>query len=233
MNKPSLSIVIPFYNEEDTAKEVLEEVLRTNPNAEIIAVDDGSSDKTWEILTSIDGIRPLQALVNRGQSAAMYGGMRMASSDIIALMDGDGQNDPADISTLVAELQKGDADVICGYRANRQDTGSRRWVSKIANKIRRAILNDGLKDTGCSVKVFHKSAVDFLVPFNGMHRYLAAFFLQANLKITELPVNHRSRFAGDSKYTNFNRAIRGIYDLFGMRWLMNRKVLFDLNEKPE
>jgi len=229
MNK-SVSIVIPFYNEEETAKAVLEEVLDTNPNTEIIAVDDGSKDSTWKIISNITGIRALQAPVNRGQSAAMYGGLRMATGEVCALMDGDGQNDPADIPTLVKELLNSDYDVVCGYRANRQDTSSRRWASKIANKIRRAILDDGLKDTGCSVKVFYKEAVDYLVPFNGMHRYLAAVFLHANLKITELPVNHRERFAGESKYTNWDRALRGIYDLIGVSWLLKRKVLFSLNE---
>ena len=123
--------------------------------------------------------------------------------------------------------------MVCGYRAVRKDTASRRWASKFANAIRRMFVNDGLRDTGCSLKAFRREAVDHLVPFNGMHRFLAAQFLKADLKIVETPVNHRGRLAGESKYTNFNRAIRGIYDLFGVKWMLNRKVPFDIADRHD
>ncbi|MFD0892328.1 glycosyltransferase family 2 protein [Luteolibacter ambystomatis] len=218
-----LSIVVPFYNEEETIAEVIAEIVRTVPGAEVIAVDDGSRDRTWEILSAIPGIRAMRFPQNRGQSAAMYAGMRQASGDIVALMDGDGQNDPADFPKLVEALEQG-ADVACGYRANRQDTASRRYASKIANGIRRTFLHDGVRDTGCSLKAFRREAVDHLVPFNGMHRYIPAQLLRAGLKIVELPVNHRGRMAGTSKYTNWDRALRGIHDLIGVSWLLKRKV---------
>jgi dolichol-phosphate mannosyltransferase len=209
----------------------LAEVLRTNPGAEVIAVNDGSRDGTAAVLDGVAGVRVLHFAVNRGQSAAMYAGLRAATRPVCALMDGDGQNDPADIPKLVAELERGGADVICGYRANRVDTASRRYASRFANKIRRMFLHDGVRDTGCSVKVFRREAVDHLVPFNGMHRYLPAIFLQAGLEIGEVPVNHRGRMAGSSKYTNWDRALRGIYDLIGVQWLLRRKVKWDSSEK--
>lgn len=227
-----ISIVVPFYNEEEAAGRVLEEIVRTNPGAEVLAVDDGSSDQTWKIISGVPGVTALRFAQNRGQSAAMYAGARNANRPIVVFIDGDGQNDPADIPRLVEAL--GDrADVVCGYRARRRDTASRRWASRIANWIRRRFVDDGLRDTGCSLKAFRREAVDHLIPFNGMHRFLGAQFKKAGLLIVETPVNHRGRLAGASKYTNFNRAVRGIYDLFGVKWLLNRKVPFDVSERSE
>ena len=227
--KPTISIVIPFYNEEETVVSVLEEVVQTNPGAEIIAVNDGSGDRTAELMQSVAGVRALNAPENRGQSAALYAGLKQATGDVCVMMDGDGQNDPADIPALVAALTE-EIGMVCGYRAVRKDTASRRWASKIANRIRVTFINDGIRDTGCSLKCFHREAVDHLVPFNGMHRYMAAFMKRAGLTIAEIPVNHRSRHAGTSKYTNWDRALRGIYDLFGVSWLLRRKVKFDILE---
>ena len=227
--KPTISIVIPFYNEEETVVSVLEEVVQTNPGAEIIAVNDGSRDRTAELMQSVAGVRALNAPENRGQSAALYAGLKQATGEVCVMMDGDGQNDPADIPALVAALTEG-VGMVCGYRAVRKDTASRRWASKIANRIRVTFINDGIRDTGCSLKCFHREAVDHLVPFNGMHRYMAAFMKRAGLTIAEIPVNHRSRHAGTSKYTNWDRALRGIYDLFGVSWLLRRKVKFDILE---
>ena len=227
--KPTISIVIPFYNEEETVVSVLEEVVQTNPGAEIIAVNDGSGDRTAELMQSVAGVRALNAPENRGQSAALYAGLKQATGEVCVMMDGDGQNDPADIPALVAALTEG-IGMVCGYRAVRKDTASRRWASKIANRIRVTFINDGIRDTGCSLKCFHREAVDHLVPFNGMHRYMAAFMKRAGLTIAEIPVNHRSRHAGTSKYTNWDRALRGIYDLFGVSWLLRRKVKFDILE---
>lgn len=229
----NVSIILPFYNEEEACKGVLEEIVTLHPQAEIIAVNDGSSDKTWEIITSIKGVTGLNMPENRGQSAAMYAGLKNASRDICVLMDGDGQNDPADIPEVVAKLADENIDVVCGYRAERKDTASRRYASKIANAIRRSFIKDGVRDTGCSLKAFRKEAVDHLVPFNGMHRYIPALMLQAGMKIDQVPVNHRERSAGASKYTNWDRALRGIYDLIGVSWLLKRKVLFNIGEKQE
>lgn len=225
------SIVIPFYNEEACAKMVLEEVLTCQPDAEIIAVDDGSKDGTWAAICSMPKIHGLRLTENRGQSGAMYAGMREATGEFIVLMDGDGQNDPADIDKLIGVLKKEGVDIACGQRVKRRDIWSRRAASKAANAIRRSILNDGISDTGCSLKAFRREHVELLVPFNGLHRYLPAIFKHAGLTLAETPVNHRARTLGISKYTNWNRALRGIYDLFGVRWLLNRKVVFPKVER--
>lgn len=224
----SYTIVIPFYNEESTARSVLEEVRRTNSEAEVIAVDDGSADGTLAILLEFSpGVRVLTAARNGGQSAAMYAGMRAAKSDVVGLMDGDGQNDPAEFPRLFEALRMSGKDFVCGYRAERKDTFSRRFASRFANGVRRMFLRDGVRDTGCSLKMMRRECVEHLVPFNGMHRYIPAILLQAGYGFTEIPVNHRERLAGVSKYTNWERGLRGLYDLVGVSWLLRRKVRWD------
>jgi dolichol-phosphate mannosyltransferase len=223
-SSPLLSIIIPFYNEGESVVAVLTEVRETNPEAEIIGVDDGSTDDTWEKLRGLARVRGLRLTANRGQSAALYAGLRVARGEVCVTMDGDGQNDPADIPRLIDRWRQGDVEVVCGYRATRRDTLNRRVASRLANGIRRRFLHDGVRDTGCSLKVFPRSAVEHLVPFNGLHRYLPAIFLKAGLRLAELPVNHRPRTAGTSKYTNWDRALRGIRDLFGVSWLLSRKI---------
>ncbi len=220
-----VSVIVPFYNEEECVEWVLREIIECQPDAEIIGIDDGSSDKTWEIMCGVEGYTPLRLTENRGQSGALYAGLQYASGDILVMLDGDGQNDPADIQKLVELLRAGECDVACGRRATRKDTWSRRAASRIANKVRRTFIHDGISDTGCSLKAIKKDHVDLLVPFNGLHRFLPAIFTHAGLKIAEIDVNHRERHAGNSKYTNFDRAIRGIYDLVGVCWLLKRKVI--------
>lgn len=220
----TLSIVVPFYNEEDSVEFVLKELVGCTPGAEIIAVDDGSSDRTWEIMSNVPGVRAIRLKKNQGQSAAMFLGLRESKGSVCACMDGDGQTDPAEFKKLLDRFAAGDTDVVCGVRARRNDTLSRRLASRWANRIRRAILDDGVRDTGCSQKMFIREAIDLLVPFNGLHRYLPAIFKHAGLRIAEVEVNHRARHAGTSKYTNFDRALRGIHDLIGVSWLLKRKV---------
>lgn len=225
-----LSVVIPFFNEAQLVSDVLIEVRSVLPNAEIIAVDDGSSDGTSKIISATSGVRLIALQKNCGQSAAMYAGLRAARGEFIAMMDGDGQNDPAEIPRLVEAMAS--ADVVFGVRKNRQDTRSRLIASKIANAIRRLALGDNATDTGCSLKVIRREHVALLVPFNGLHRYLPAFLQRAGLRSVEVPVNHRSRKAGVSKYTIKGRAVRGIYDLIGVRWLLNRRIVWPPNQIP-
>ena len=232
----SLTIVVPFFNEEECVEFVLEEIRECQPDAEVIAVDDGSSDSTWEKISKLSGVTGLRLTENRGQSAAIYAGLRAASGSICVLLDGDGQNDPADIGQLVDAVRSGDCDVAVGRRAERKDTWSKKTASRIANAIRRTFIHDGVSDTGCSLKVFPKDCVDLLVPFNGLHRFLPAIFTHAGLRISEIDVNHRVRKAGDSKYTNWERGLRGIYDLIGVCWLLKRKVLYpriELNQSSD
>lgn len=223
---PAVSIVVPFYNEEECVEFVLREIRECQPEAELIAIDDGSADATWEKMRAVEGVTPLRLSQNRGQSAAIYAGLRAARGAVCVLLDGDGQNDPADIGKLVAAVQADECDVACGRRAKRKDTWSRRAASRIANAVRRTFIQDGISDTGCSLKAFRKECIDLLVPFNGLHRFLPAIFTHAGLRLAEIDVNHRERTAGTSKYTNFDRALRGIYDLVGVCWLLKRKVIF-------
>jgi dolichol-phosphate mannosyltransferase len=125
---------------------------------------------------------------------------------------------------MIAVVARGEADVVCGFRAERNDVWNRRAASKFANGIRRLFLHDGVRDTGCSQKVFRREAVELLVPFRGMHRYLPAIFRRAGLRIAEMPVRHRQRAGGVSKYNNWSRAVAGVYDLVGVAWLLNRKI---------
>jgi dolichol-phosphate mannosyltransferase len=220
-----VSIVVPFYNEEECVEFVLQEIVACQPGAEVVAVDDGSSDRTWEIMQGVPGVTPLRLTKNRGQSGALYAGLHFAGGDILVMLDGDGQNDPADIAKLVDLIRSGQCDVAVGRRATRKDTWSRRAASRIANRVRRFFLHDGISDTGCSLKAIHRDHVDLLVPFTGLHRFLPAIFTHAGLKMAEVDVNHRERKAGTSKYTNLDRAIRGVYDLVGVCWLLKRKVI--------
>jgi dolichol-phosphate mannosyltransferase len=225
-----LSVVVPFYNEAGCVEEVVTEIKRTQPEAEIVAVDDGSTDGTGDLLRRLPGVRVIALGKNCGQSAALYAGLRAAKGDIIAMMDGDGQNDPADLAKLVNALAG--ADVAFGVRAKRQDSTARVLAGKFANAIRRAALGDHATDTGCTLKVIRREHVDLLVPFNGLHRYLPAFFARSGLRAAEIPVNHRPRRAGISKYTLGGRALRGIWDLVGVRWLLSRRIAWPPDQVP-
>lgn len=224
MPTPDISIIVPFYNEAESIPDLLAEIVKACPGAEIVAVDDGSTDATNRILRDTPGIQIVSFPVNRGQSAALYAGLRRASGRVCVMLDVDGQNDPADIPALVAALK--DSDLACGWRRNRRDTWNRRVASRVANSIRRAFLKDGIRDTGCSLKALRREHIDFLVPFNGLHRYIPALLRNAGLRLVEVPVNHRPRLRGVSKYTIGGRALRGIRDLFGVSWLLSRQIHF-------
>jgi dolichol-phosphate mannosyltransferase len=228
-----LSIVVPFYDEGPLVAGVLAELRGCLPRAEVIAVDDGSSDDTWQRIREAAGVRGLRFTRNCGQSAAIFAGLRAATQPLVGTMDGDGQNDPAGFAALARDVREGRADAALGWRVRRNDTWSRRAASRIGNGVRRAFLRDGARDTGCSMKVFRRELVDLLVPFRGLHRYLPAIFRRAGARIVEVPVNHRPRRAGASKYDNWSRARAGIFDLVGVAWLIDRKLqLPPMEEKP-
>lgn len=220
----TFSVVVPFYNEANNVRFVLEELRAVLPDAEIVAVDDGSTDSTWQQILQTTGVRGLRFDRNLGQSAAIYHGLRACTGEICGLMDGDGQNDPTNFQLLLAAFNQGNADVVCGYRAKRYDAWNRKVASRVANTIRRFFLDDGVRDTGCSQKVFRREAVELLISFRGLHRYLPAVFRQAGLRVVEIPVHHRTRHAGESKYNNWSRAVAGIHDLIGVAWLLKRKL---------
>lgn len=220
-----LSVVIPLFNEEDNIVPLCEEISSAlaGHSYEIVLVDDKSTDQTLKHIPSAPEIRVIEFLKNTGQSGAMYAGIHAALGEVIILMDGDRQNDPADIPKLLAELDKG-YDLICGYRASRKDTWVKRLTSRIANTVRSRFTRDGVRDTGCTLKVMRSACREALIPFNGMHRFIPALIKGMGYRITEIPVNHRPRVAGVSKYGLGNRAIRATMDMFAVRWLLSRQI---------
>jgi len=231
---PQVSIVVPLFNEEENVPDLqrqLADALRGFTH-EIIFVDDGSTDATARRVVTGDGVRLIRFKKNAGQSAAMFAGMKAAHGDVIALIDGDLQNDPADIPALLNKLGEG-FDLVCGYRKNRKDTAFKRVQSRIANAVRSRFIGDGVRDTGCSLKVLKSGCRDALVPFVGMHRFIPAFIRRAGFKITEVPVNHRPRLRGVSKYNFANRAWRATKDMFGVGWLLSRRMRYEIEEERE
>tara|TARA_R110002096_G_scaffold371455_7_gene564857 strand:- start:6434 stop:7075 length:642 start_codon:yes stop_codon:yes gene_type:complete len=199
---------------------------------ELVLVDDGSSDATVERIRKGERVRVLRLDKNTGQSAAMYEGMMRAKGELIALIDGDLQNDPNDIAKLMAALETENADLVCGYRANRKDTAFKRMQSRIANGVRSRFTGDGVRDTGCSLKVMRRECREALVPFTGMHRFIPALIKSAGFNVIEQPVNHRARKHGDSKYGGgLKRAKPATEDMFGVQWLNSRRFRVNVTEE--
>jgi dolichol-phosphate mannosyltransferase len=227
---PDISIIVPVYNEADNVLPLWREVqsaLQKQPRSwELVFVDDCSTDDTWQRITEaraadprVQGVRHLR---NAGQSAAVWTGVRASDSPIIATLDGDLQNDPADIPAMLEHLAK--HDFICGRRVNRRDTLLRRISSRVARAARKAVLKADFADTGCAMRVFKRSALEGILPFNGWHRFLPVLAHYNGASTMEVPVNHRARTAGVSKYGLGNRLWRGIYDLIGVTWYQKRRL---------
>lgn len=229
---PAVSVVVPLYNEEENLP-ILQRELRTALNGldyEIIFVDDGSVDRTAERIETAPNIRLIRFEKNAGQSAAIYAGLTAARGATAVIIDGDLQNDPADIPRLLAEITQG-ADLVCGYRLKRRDTMVKRVTSRIANTVRSRYTKDGVRDTGCTLKAMRRECVSTLFPFKGMHRFIPALVKAAGYRLVEVPVNHRSRRFGQSKYGLGNRALRATIDMFGVRWLLSRRLNYKIREK--
>ena len=236
---PQLSVVVPVHNEEDNVAPLVGEIvtaLRGVIDFEIVYVDDTSKDATLQRLhdlqATVPELRVIRHLSNAGQSTAVRNGVKAARAPWIATLDGDGQNDPADIPKLLAQRDSAAADIklFAGWRVNRQDSGSKRWASKWANAIRARMLRDDTPDTGCGIKLFEREAFLDLPYFDHMHRYLPALMQRAGWKTVSVPVNHRHRTAGVSKYNNLNRALVGIADLRGVAWLIRRSKRTEIQE---
>ncbi len=232
-----LSIVIPVFNEADNVLPLLDEVVAAVAGlgpTEVVFVDDGSADSTTERLrprlcggtSDLPAVRLVRHLRRSGQSAAVRTGVKAAVGSWIATLDGDGQNDPADIPSLVAAVEGGSTPtgptLIGGVRARRQDTLSKRLASRFANGLRQALLRDGAVDTGCGLKLFRREAFLELPFFGAMHRFLPALFLMHGHRVAYVTVNHRPRRQGASKYGNVRRALIGLIDLLGVFWLKCR-----------
>jgi dolichol-phosphate mannosyltransferase len=232
---PGLSVVVPMKNEEDNVLALVAEIrdaLGPHSQDEIVLVDDGSTDGTVAQMQKARmlagaSVRIISHDRNRGQSTAIVSGVRAARGELIATLDGDGQNDPADSPRLVQELRARapqGVTMVIGERRVRHDSFVRRLSSRIANRVRDALLHDGVADTGCGLKVFPRSTFLDLPAFDHMHRFLPALVRAAGGGIEAVPVAHRPRRAGRSKYGIGNRLWVGIVDLFGVRWLVRRQV---------
>jgi dolichol-phosphate mannosyltransferase len=224
-NSPAVTVIVPLFNEEENVP-ILQSELRAALSGfdhEIVFVDDGSVDRTVDQIETAPNIRVIRFEKNAGQSAAIYVGLQVARGATAVLIDGDLQNDPADIPRLLAEIASG-ADVVCGYRVKRKDTALKRLTSRIANAVRSRFTKDGVRDTGCTLKAMRRECVSSLVPFKGMHRFIPALIKGAGYRLVEIPVNHRPRRFGESKYGLGNRALRATIDMFGVRWLLARQL---------
>ena len=233
---PRFAIVIPMLNEADTVAGLIGECVAAAEGHgpyEICVTDDGSTDGTGDVLlamrTAHPGV-PITIVTHprpAGQSAAVHAAVRAARAPVIATLDGDGQNPPAEVPKLLAPLIGPDADpatgLVAGQRVKRDDPVAKRLASKAANAIRGWLLKDGTRDTGCGLKAFRREAFLALPYFNHMHRYLPALFQRDGWAVAHVDVAHRARVAGASKYTNLSRAIVGLTDLIGVAWLIRRK----------
>jgi len=231
-NSPLVSVVVPLFNEE-ASMPILQSELRAalgDLDHEIIFVDDGSIDRTVERIENAANVRVVRFARNAGQSAAIYVGLTAARGAIAVIIDGDLQNDPADIPKLLAEIARG-ADLVCGYRIKRRDTVAKRLTSRIANAVRSRYTKDGVRDTGCTLKAMQRECVSALFPFKGMHRFIPALVKAAGYCLVEIPVNHRPRRFGQSKYGLGNRALRATIDMFGVRWLLSRRLNYKIRQK--
>ncbi len=231
MQQPELSIVVPVHNERDNVAPLIDEIcaaLRGVVAFEIVYVDDLSRDDTLQVLVArqefVPELRVIRHLTQCGQSTAVCNGVKAARGAWIATLDGDGQNDPADIPKLLAERERVTSDVrlFAGWRVKRNDDAIKRLSSKIANAVRSRLLRDATPDTGCGIKLFERAAFLDLPYFDHMHRYLPALMQRAGFRTVSVPVHHRPRSAGVSKYGMWNRLWVGISDLRGVAWLIRR-----------
>ncbi len=228
MSLPEISVVIPVCNEAENVAPLATEIAQAlaGREFEILFVDDGSTDGTAAAVQAcraagIAQIRLLRHSFRSGQSAAVCSGVRQARAAWVATLDGDGQNDPADIPALLAA--RGEARLVMGNRVGRRrDTWLRRLQSRVANGVRSRLLGDGTPDTGCGIKLMHRETFLELPRFDHMHRFLPALFQRAGAKVVSVPVNHRARARGTSKYGLFDRLWVGIVDIFGVMWLKRR-----------
>ena len=231
---PELSVVVPVFNERDNVAPLVGEIvaaLRGRVPFEIVYVDDCSKDDSFAVLSqlmaSTPELRVLRHVAQSGQSTAIRNGVKAARGVWIATLDGDGQNDPADIPKLLAarDVAEPTLKLFAGWRVQRRDSGSKRWASKIANAIRSRLLHDETPDTGCGIKLFERAAFLDLPYFDHMHRYLPALIKRAGWQCVSVPVNHRERATGMSKYNNLHRAWVGLADLRGVGWLIKRSKI--------
>lgn len=237
IQQPDLSVVFPVYNEEQNIPLLLEEIAKALDARrwiyEIVAVDDGSGDRSLEVLRQSRAKYPsLRILVfekNSGQTAALDAAWRAARGTYVVSLDADLQNDPADIPPMMQKLEESGADMVIGVRVNRHDTWSRKMQSKIGNAVRNWITRDQITDTGCSLKLVKREAIENVRLYSGMHRFLPTLVRMQGYEVMEMPVNHRPRKYGQSKYGAMNRAFRGLADCLAVRWMSHRMLNYKVS----
>jgi len=233
----NLSVVVPAFNEEGPVADCVREIARAVEGLgepyEILVVDDGSTDRTFEVLKelkeTVPALRVLRFARNCGQTAAFDAGFKAARGRVVVTLDADQQNDPADIPRLVELV--GEWDVVCGVRAKRRDSLVRRISSRIANWTRNRLTGDNIRDVGCSLRAFRAECLADLKLYKGLHRFLPTLLKWEGWRVTEVPVNHRPRQSGRSKYGVWNRLFRGLRDLFAVRWMKSRHIRYEISEE--
>ncbi len=221
---PEISVILPIYNEKGNIETLVREIIAAleplSRPFEILCVDDGSKDGSLETILSLASkdarVFALSHIKNFGQSAAQASGFSNARGSIMVTLDADGQNNPADIPRLLALI--GEYDCACGIRGKRRDTWVRRLSSRIANRVRNGITGDSIQDSGCTLRAIKKDCLKEIPIFNGMHRFLPSLLRFKGKKVIEIPVDHRERTWGESKYGIRNRAFRGLIDTLAIRW---------------
>lgn len=234
---PKYSVVIPLKDEVDNIEPLIEELEPVMTGLiqpwELICIDDGSKDKTLEKLEALSRVKPYLRIVvferNFGQSSAFDAGFKKAKGEYVITLDGDLQNDPNDIPTLLEKAH--DYDLVCGSRTKRKDPFSKKLISLVANKIRGALCRDHMTDTGCSLKVYRRSCLENIKLFEGMHRFLPALFKNEDYRVIEVPVNHRPRQHGKTKYNIFNRSLNTISDMLAVRWMGSRTLGYKIDRE--
>ena len=237
--QPDLSVVFPVFNEEENIPILLDEIAKALDGKgwtyEIVAVDDGSRDRSLTVLREQRAKHPTLRILtfekNSGQTAALDAAWRGAHGKFVVSLDADLQNDPADIPRMMQTLEQSAADMVIGVRVNRNDTWSRRMQSKIGNGVRNWITKDNITDTGCSLKLVRREAIDRVTLYTGMHRFLPTLVRLRGYKVIEMPVNHRARQFGVSKYGAMNRAFRGLADCLAVRWMSKRMLDYKVREE--
>ena len=230
MMEPEISVVVPLRDESANVLPLAEQIRKAfqqvSPSVEIILVDDGSTDDTWERIQeasrgngSVLGVRHAR---NAGQSAALWTGFKASRASIIATLDGDLQNDPADFPNLLKLLEN--ADMVCGVRTKRADNRVRLISSYIARKARKWMLGVDFADTGCNLRIFKRTVIENLPAFDGLHRFMPVFVNNVGGRVRQVPVMHHARTAGKSKYGIGNRLFRGLRDLLMVRWFLQRQI---------
>lgn len=234
-DKYKMTIIVPVYNEEDNLDRIesvfLEYLAQSDTKSKVLFVDDGSTDSSFEKIVKIcdsPHFHFIKFKQNRGLSTAIKAGIDFVDTELIGYIDADLQTTPFDFDKLLAEIDNHDA--VIGYRAKRKDTLSKKIQSRIANNIRRMLIDDGVIDTGCPLKILRTNVVKKIPFFDGMHRFIPALMKLEGGKVNQIEVQHFERIAGQSKFNIFNRSIKPLQDAFAYRWMRNRYIRYEIDK---